>query len=593
MLSNKTTNLIAVILLAVMFITGVLSVKDDALTFDELAHLPAGYSYLTQRDYRLNPEHPPLVKDLSALPLLSLDLNFPEEDPSWAEGSQGRWWVQFNFGTEFLYRSGNDADQIIFLAKIPMVFLLILLGWFLFRWAKELGGNRIALLTLILFSFSPTLIAHGRLVTTDVAAAFGVVLATYYYLKFLKEPTKKNIVLAGIALGISLLFKFSLILLFPFFGVITLVCAGLKKPLLKSISKHVFLAIAVIAIAVIFVIWPVYAYHTSNYPPDFQYSEAEAFLETTALPESFIKMNLLLAKNPITRPISQYALGLLMATNRTTTGNTTYFLGTVSAAGWWYYFPVVFFLKVPLPFHILLVISLFGTALLIKKPFWKHPFSRIKAWIENHFTEFAMIIFLVVYWATSILGSLNIGVRHLLPIFPFTYLLVLLGINNWLSNIKKTTFKKVVWGIISLLLVWYTVSSLLVFPHYLTYFNDAVGGGKNGYKYIVDSNLDWGQDLKRLEKWMNEENVDKIYIDHFGGGELEYYLKDRFERWNRSNLPQDFPGGNYIAVSATQLQGGRGMAALDYDQPTDYYMWLNEEELTTVIGNSIFVFYVD
>ncbi len=592
-MSNKTTNIIAVILLTIMFAVSILSIKDDALTFDELAHLPAGYSYLTQKDYRLNPEHPPLVKDLAAIPLLFLDLNFPEESSSWQEGSQGKWWVQFNFGSEFLYRSGNDADKIIFWGKIPMILLLIFLGWFLFRWARKLGSNKTALLVLTIFSFSPTFIAHGGLVTTDVAAALGAVLTIYYYLKFLKNPNKKNIIIAGIVLGISLLFKFSLILLFPLLAAITLVFAGLKEgSFIKNTLKYVILAMVVVVIGVLGVIWPVYQYHILDYPPDLQFKETEAFLITTTIPKSLINLNLQMVKNPILRPLSQYSLGLLMATNRTTTGNTTYFLGMVSAAGWWFYFPIVYFLKVPLALHILILISIFSSAAILK-PFWQTPFSRLKEWIKNHFAEFTMMVFLLIYWITSMTGSLNIGIRHLLPSFPFIYLLVCLGINNWLKGIKKAPSRKVAAGFVSILLLWYVISSLMVFPHYLSYFNESVGGAKNGYRYVVDSNLDWGQDLKRLKSWMNSKGINSIYIDHFGGGDLDYYLKDRHTRWQGTNSPNDFPKGNYLAVSASQLQGGRGIPASDYDRSTDFYMWLNDYKPVKIIGNSIFIYYID
>jgi len=232
-MSNTTTNLIAIALLVVMFFTAVFSIKDDSATMDELAHIPAGYSYLSQRDFRLNPEHPPLVKDLAAIPLLGLNLNFPKNHPSWTEGVNQQWWL----GNEFLYHSENNADQIIFLARLPMILLLIFLGWFLFFWAKQLGGNKVGLMVLTLFSFSPTFLAHGRVVTTDVGATLGIVLATYFWLKFLKEPTKKNIFLAGITLGLALVLKFSTILLVPFLGIITIIYALISlRPKLEFIQ---------------------------------------------------------------------------------------------------------------------------------------------------------------------------------------------------------------------------------------------------------------------------------------------------------------------------------------------------------------------
>ena len=179
-LSNKTTSIIAGLLLLIMLILAVSSIRNDSLTMDEVAHLPAGYSYLTQQDMRLNPEHPPLLKDIAALPLLffSKDINFPSEIPAWQEDVNGQW----DFGRYFLYQSGNPTTNMIFWSRIPMILILILLGFFVFKWARELFGNCAGLLALFFFSFSPTLIAHGRLVTTDVGAAAGIFIATYYFI---------------------------------------------------------------------------------------------------------------------------------------------------------------------------------------------------------------------------------------------------------------------------------------------------------------------------------------------------------------------------------------------------------------------------
>ena len=185
-MSNRITNFVAVILLAAMFLMAVFSMKDDSLTMDELAHLPAGYSYLSQQDMRLNPEHPPLMKDLAGFPLLFIDgIKFPSEIKDWKDDINGQW----GFGNIFLFQNnGNLADQMIFWGRIPMIFLLIFLGLFIFKWTRELFGNKAAILALFLYSLSPTFLAHGRLVTTDVAAATGVVLAIYYFIKFLKTP---------------------------------------------------------------------------------------------------------------------------------------------------------------------------------------------------------------------------------------------------------------------------------------------------------------------------------------------------------------------------------------------------------------------
>ncbi|MDP2734626.1 MAG: glycosyltransferase family 39 protein, partial [bacterium] len=239
-LTERLTKFLAILFLAAMFSLAFLSMKDDALTFDELAHIPAGYSYLTKQDYRINPEHPPLAKDLAALPLLFLNLNFPEQSQNWLQDAGAPpWWVQFDLGTEFLYQSGNDPQEIIVWSRIPMIFLLLALGWLLFTWTRSLAGNGPALLALFLFSLSPTLLAHGRLVTTDVAAAFGAVLSLLFWVRFLKEPTKKHVLYAGIAFGVAMLLKFSLILLVPVFVLLTVLYPFLSGFSLRKLTSYV------------------------------------------------------------------------------------------------------------------------------------------------------------------------------------------------------------------------------------------------------------------------------------------------------------------------------------------------------------------
>ncbi len=585
-MSNRFTNLIAGLLLIMVFLVCFFGMKNDSATMDEMSHIPAGYSYLTQKDFRINPEHPPLIKDLAAVPLLFLDLNFPKDHSSWTQGVNEQW----NFGSQFLYGSGNNPDQILFWARIPMILLLIFLGWFIFRWTKELAGNKIALLVLTLFSFSPTFLAHGRLVTTDVAAALGVVMASYFWIKFLKSPTKKNIILAGLIFGVSILLKFSLVLLVPFFAVITVVYAWLKfqergfKKCICGILKYIGLALIVGIIGVV-LIWPIYQFHLLNYPAERQLQDSEFILSSDGI-NTLESICIWMADKPGLRPYAHYFLGLLMASQRVSGGNTVYFLNEISNMGWWYYFPVVYLLKIPLAFHILTLIVLLYTAwlIMIKRPFWQNTFHRMKEWIKNHFPEFSMIVFLAIYWFTSIIGALNIGVRHILPVFPFTYILVGLGIAKW---------KKMGIFLVSVLLGFYIISSLLVWPHHLTYFNEIAKGPKNGYKYVVDSNYDWGQDLKRLKKWVDENEIEKIYVDYFGGGNAEYYLKEKFIPWWGDRSKKELPRGSYLAISLTLLQGGKGNPVPGFDQPTGYYRWLNDYEPITRIGNSIFIYYID
>jgi 4-amino-4-deoxy-L-arabinose transferase-like glycosyltransferase len=583
--------ILAYFLLFLVFILAISSSMGDSATSDEPPHIVAGYSYLKFHDMRLNPEHPPLAKSLAAFPLLFLNLNFPKSDFAWQQPDGPYWWHQFNLGGKFLYESQNNADKILFFARFPMILLLIVCGFFIFKFAKEFFGERIAILALFFFSFSPTFLAHGRLVTTDVPAALGVVLATLYFLKALKNPTRKNIILAGITLGISQLLKFSLILLIPFFVLLTiiwiLVFREWKNPLRVLISSLTLW---------VFVVWVIYGFLIYNYPPERQLRDTKITLESFSGGPSSIKEACFLPKSieklkrcpaeiviwasdkPIIRALAHYGLGLLMVFQRASGGHTTYFLGEVSASGWKIYFPFVYLIKEPLAFHIFGILALCYFVLKIKEPLFKRAIFRLKNFIKEHFVEFSMVLWLLIYWATSIKSNLNIGVRHLLPVFPFTIILTAKGIVFWLENTKH---KKIALSLFLILILWQIISVLKIYPHFISFANEIVGGPDKVYLYTVNSNLDWGQDLKRLKKWVRENNIEKIYLDYFGGGNPKYYLGRKYEKWSADIEEKEFKRGNYLAVSITSLQVNQ-----------EKYAWLKKFEPKTKIGYSIFVFYI-
>jgi len=631
-MSNRLTNIIAAFLLIFVFAVAIFSMKGDSVTMDEVAHLPAGYSYLTQKDMRLNPEHPPLLKDLAALPVLFIKgINFPSEIKDWQEDVNGQW----GFGFHFLYGTGNPVDKMIFWARIPMILILILLGFYIFKWARELFGKKAALLALFLFSFSPTFLGHGRLVTTDVGAATGAFIATYYFIQALKNPSKKSIILAGISFGLAELCKFSVILLIPFFVFLAFIWSAMRTSssfspspspergwtrwLIKSKKLLQTLKILILTFVIGYLlIWPVYQYHVWNYPPERQVRDTQFLLSSFKYPQ-IPNIVVWMADKPILRPYAQYGLGLIMAVQRVTGGNTTYFLGEVSAAGWKNYFPVVYSIKEPLTFHILTIIALLYAAWsmnirsssrrrdgrrslllrpsspftrfgwLIKKPFWRGFFKKLSDWLKSHFPEFAMLIFIGIYWLTSVTSDLNIGVRHLLPLFPFTMILVA----GMISYFLTPPLLKMRCLLLGILIFWQLFSVVKIYPHFLAYFNELIEGPDKGYIYAVDSNLDWGQDLKRLKTWVDENNIDKIYVEYFGGGDAKYYLKEKFAPWRGNLSPEDFPKGNYLAVSATFLQGGRGIPVAGFNQSWGYYLWLNNYKPIVKIGYSIFIYYID
>src|SRR3990167_8406672 len=207
---------LAIFILAVMFILMLGSIWNESGTMDELAHIPAGFGYITQLDYRLNPEHPPLLKTVSALfAQIAVRPYFPTNTPYWQIEPNGQW-AQ---GGRFLYDSGNDPDAIIFWSRMPFILLSVFFGWLIFIWTRGRFGPAPALMTLILFASSPTILAHSRYVTTDLGAAFGFFIGIIAYLRYLEIPTRKNLILAGLIFGIAQLIKFSLVLIIPVYAV--------------------------------------------------------------------------------------------------------------------------------------------------------------------------------------------------------------------------------------------------------------------------------------------------------------------------------------------------------------------------------------
>ncbi len=588
-------NSIAAGLLTAMLVLLLASSWNDAAIFDETAHIGAGYTYLRYQDARLNPEHPPLIKDLAAFPLLFLRLNFPvREEPFWnAENVHDRQWAA---GNALLYNFKNDADQILFWARLPIMLLAVLFGWLLYRWIRSLYGGTAALLALFFYALSPTILAHSRFVTTDIAAAFGFFIGIAAFLRFLEKPTGKRLLMAGVAFGIAQLLKFSLFLLAPIYILLALLWAFLQarenpqyegRARLNFLKTFELLAVKMAAIGLIglAIIWSVYAWHVWNYPHEQQVADASFVLKNFAV-RPLAEFDLALIKNEYLRPLGQYVLGLLMVLQRAGGGNTTYYLGEVSANGWPSYFPFAYLVKETAAFHILTILALFAAVGRILRAKEK-GFGRALDWMRDNFALTASMMFIALYWTYSVSSTLNIGVRHVLPTFPFIYLLVSRELALWMQEPGKI----VRIAIVSALSLWLVISVLASFPFFLSYYNELIGT-ENGYKYIVDSNYDWGQDLKRLRDIAKNDPAfagQKIHLDYFGGGSPRYYLGDQFEPWwSARGAP---PSGSWFAVSASTLMGAWGAHDPELTQkPEDRYEWLYGLEPLRRAGTSIFIY---
>jgi hypothetical protein len=630
------------VILALSLLLMLQTTLSDSAIMDELAHIPAGYSYVRYLDFRLNPEHPPLLKALAGLPLLALQPAFPTGHASWTTDVNGQWAA----GAQLLYELGNSADGIIRLARIGPMLVTLLLVAFIYFWASKLFGERWALLPTFLFALSPTVLAHGHYVTTDLAAAFGAVVATYYFLSHLFDPSRKKLLFAGLAFGMAQLMKFSSVLLVPYFvflALALLVWKARSEPLstgekikraAKEARRRFAGLVAVFAIGYLVVVYPVYFLFTVNYPVERQVADTTFILGSFAsgpTPEGqtcrpmrcLAEANIKMAGNAITRPLAHYMLGVLMVIQRASGGNTAYFFGEVSDAGSKLYFPLAYALKEPIP--VLLIV--FATIICAIKRMMRQE-ARFKT-IENvqsrgddfnrRFMKFSMLVFIVFYWLYSIRSNLNIGVRHLLPTFPFIYMLAAGGWKRWIEGQETpqpvsivARFAKTIqaavraggkYALLGLLLLWFASEVVLTAPFHLSYFNQLGGGTAQGYRYITDSNYDWGQDMLRLKAWAEQHpEADKIAVDYFGGGSPVYYLKDKAEPWSSARGNPAKEGIHWFAVSINNLQGQIQPAAPGHvRKPEDEYRWLTEvknrrpgmgnaPEPDARVGTSIFLY---
>jgi 4-amino-4-deoxy-L-arabinose transferase-like glycosyltransferase len=590
-------------MLLLMFGLGLGSMMGNSAIVDEVAHIPAGYSYLHYGDYRLNPEHPPLMKDLAALPLQFMNLKFPDNEPAWTTDVNGQW----ESGWNFIYHIGNNADAILFWARLPILLIAIIFGGFLYWFVRKRWGIGVGLLALFFYTLSPNLLAHSTLVTTDLGASVFMFLAIVAFARFADKPTRGNVFLLSLALFGAQVAKFSAILLFPFLGLVTLMLVWLgKNPKSAWLRLKTYTGgfIGASALSVIWV-WIFYTPHVWNMPLEAQDKLIRGSLYGDP---SHLMINILTGFNhwPLMKPLVQYMLGLAMVFGRVAGGNVTYFNGQVSNGSFKLYFPEMFAVKTQVALLILMLVALVFVLWRrrSRRPF--RGFERFRESVRNHVLEWSLGGFATFYFVVSVAGNLNLGVRHILPVYIPLFVLVAIATVRALRWAATTNWRPVAGIVFAGLLVWYGGSTVANHPNYLSYFNELIGGPDNAYKYFTDSGVDWGQDLKRLKTYVDKHpEINHVAVDYFGGGVPAYYFCQRkydanghlidtaagydcshsvMEEWH-SQYGQYT--GQYIAVSETFLENDKWYSELNN---TPGYEYLRERTPVAKIGNSIYLY---
>jgi len=451
-----------IVLLGLFCIQAIAASPHNSVTFDEQYHITLGYTYLKTGDLRLHRNQgPPLFELLTSLPLLlRSDLVLPLEHPAYA-----LWGDIYLFSDEFLWQANTDAQGMVHTGRIVTAGLGALLGLLLFTWGRELYGEKAGWLAAFLLAFDPNLIAHA-IPTVDLGLALFVTLAVWRLWHYLHCPTGPNVLLAGLALGAALGTKFIGVVLLPALALILLIYpAGIgKQRLLRRV-----LAFSVMLGVAWLVLWLTYG---------FQFGP----INGKGLPV----------------PASLYFESFVGMFLKSSEGRANFLNGQVALTGWPHYFLVTLLLKTPVPVLLLSIVALFRWP-------WRHE------WRQSS----SLILPAVFLFAAASLGKLQLGYRYILPALPFLFLIAARVVTlSWPRWIQVTS---------PVLAAWLIIGTITIFPHYLSYFNELAGGPAEGYQHLVDSNLDWGQDLPALKKWIDTHRPDSLHLGFFGSALPERY----------------------------------------------------------------------
>jgi hypothetical protein len=528
---------VGLMFLLLFFVQGLLFINANSSTYDEAKNLTAGYSHLIKKDFRLAPESPPLLKELFALPLfVRYRLPFNPDPQHWRAGDG------YLIGQDFVYGSRIPADQMLALGRLPNLFLgtclIILIGW----WSYRLWGKRAVLVGVALASLEPNLVAYSSLVTTDVGFTLFIFLTVYLLWEYFNFPNWWLLAATGFSAGMALISKFSAILLIPMIAVI--IAASLlihsEPPHLLPLRQNqhrpthkLFQAAAVFCLILLFA--------TLTIPPAYFFQGFQPWF-----------------------------FGLWWFLTVAQEGQLAFFLGQYSYQGWWNYFAVAFLIKTSIGSLILIAASL--------------AFYHAGTPLGRRAAVFLLVPVIFIFLAMS-QANVNIGVRHILPVYPFLLVLA--------SRVATVHFRRQWFAplLIGTSLVLTAISSLRMAPHQLAYFNEFVGGPDQGYRYLSDSNIDWGQDLKGLKGYLEKENFPIIYLSYFGTAPPCYYgIRYQYVpgawplEWPppADKVPAIAPR-KILAISVCNLQ--------DVSRPYDpLFRWLWVRQPVAKIGYSIFIY---
>ncbi|HTH43293.1 MAG TPA: glycosyltransferase family 39 protein [Terracidiphilus sp.] len=474
-----------VALIAVQSLLVVLTIHRASPTFDEGNHSFAAYMMLHTGDYGLNPEHPPLVKYLAALPTLGRDLWIPENK------NRSFKTEAYVDGGEWLARNDGDRNQLIFHMRLAAGLLVPLLALVVFLMARECFGDWAALTALALVVFDPNILGNAALVTTDIGISLFFVAATWCFYRYVKQPTLTRLLVAAIVAGLLLATKHSAILFAPMMLLlIGYEVAAAPRGTRRRTALRLGGAFCAIVVIGVLVLWSFYGFRYAARPAPLKMSTtladwvAPVGAFDSAVVNAIGRMHLL--------PES-YLIGMVDV-RRMADHYPTFIFGRNWPHGVWWYFPSVFAIKTTLGLLALTLVAVLAIAM-----------RKLKLSREVVF----VLVPALVYFITAIVFGMNIGSRHLLPFYA--YLFILAGAAA--AAVAKSSRR---WFIACAVLVAaHVVSSMTVYPNFMAYANEAFGGPAKLPMLLSDANIEWGQQLFQVKQWQDRHPNEECWFAYF------------------------------------------------------------------------------
>lgn len=532
------------------------AMREKSTTADELAHVTGGYTFNHWQDFRLHPENGILPQRWQALPATVRGAAFPPLDtPAWRKSEV---WLT---GYAFFYQSGNDPAALLFPARAMNSLFGAALVLLVYYWSRELWGEAGALVSAAFCALCPTMLAHSGLATSDMGMAFFLLAAAGAYWRHLHDGRGRTWWLSALLLGLAAVTKYTAVLLLPLAVVMAAVRIFDPAPLTLGGATFrtppgrlggIIASTAAQGLVAVAVVWAFFGFRYSAFNPALPPGEFNlpwalmlSFGGLKAQVIEFCRSWHLLPEGWL------YGLAFVL---KHAEARAAFLDGNYSIYGWVSFFPKTFLYKTP-------PALLAGLAISVGLLAWRFR-SPAGSRLGGHLYRVAPLWALfVAYWVFSLTSHLNIGHRHILPTYPVLYILT--GALGWAMMRTWTNSRRtgVVFGLgVAGLLGWQTATAAQIHPHYLAYFSPLAGGPAKGYQHLVDSSLDWGQDLPTLQKWLETSRrpAERVYLSYFGTDEPARYVPEavllpRLPGFDRPRPWYWFEPGLY-AISATMLQ---------------------------------------